>query len=56
MFVYVDITYPQFMAYVITNSVSPFTVLTNANDLCQKECTCETVQCTLWLKRMKKYT
>jgi len=49
----VEITYPQFMAYVITNSSSPFTVLTNPNGLCQKEYTCKTIQCTLWLKRMK---
>jgi len=53
MCVYVEITYPQFMAYVITNSLSPFTVLTNAYDLCQKEYICTTVQCALWLKRMK---
>lgn len=48
----VEITYPQFMAYVINNS-SSFTVLTNANGLCHKEYICKTVQCTLWLKRMK---
>jgi hypothetical protein len=32
----VDTTHPQFMAYVMTNSLSSFTVLTNANGLCQK--------------------
>jgi len=48
-----EITYPQFMAYVITNSLSPFTVMTNANVLCQKEYVCKTVKCTQWLKRMK---
>lgn len=53
MCVYVEITYSQFMAYVITNSLSPFTVLTNANGLCQKEYICKNVHCTLWLKRMK---
>jgi len=55
MCVYVESTYPQFMAYVITDSLSPFTVLNNANGLCQKEYICKTVQCTLWLKTMKNY-
>jgi hypothetical protein len=51
--VYIEITYPQFMAYVMTISLSPFTVLTNSNGLCQKEYVCKTVQYTLLLKRMK---
>lgn len=49
--VYIEITYPQFMAYVMTISLSPFTVL--ANGLCQKEYVCKTIQYTLLLKRMK---